>query len=315
MSEEENRKPRHNHKYPNFLIKNWKKDPWSLNENRRVKYDRQRHMGEKSYYDDKLEDDLSIVESYSSNLIIKILNGHRELSDEEWYKLILFIQIQAIRLENICNFINEPDSMFPGNNDFLFGVYSSDVKEEIIKSTRFLVDIFLGNNIDLISQIIIALGLVFWESDEPIFAATDNAVFKEVDIDGKFLFVMLPVSPTFAILVTKNSYFANKAALDNYKMKTGDSHVSNCTPDSILINNYNHNSIIHLPFTMGKPNKIPTYKIDRRFTYSIVNAMMEDSKKLVFYDGPKQEILEGINSTNPGRKITNTYDENPFFPY
>ena len=302
-------KERHNHIYPHFLIKNWKKDPWSKIRSKRYPYNKKKDMGQKGYYPEKLETDLSKVESDIARIIEKIKHNKIELDDTEIIKIILYIRIQTVRLDNICEYINNPDYIFPGNNEFLFGVSSTTNKIEVIKQTEHLVKEFLNININKSSMIFSLIGIspIIWKSIDNIFVATDNAVFKEVDIDGKFLFVMMPVSPKIAIVLSKNSYYSSKDNLIHTLSKHGDRSLSMSTNDNKLINNYKHTGVVHLPFLDGKPAILPVYEIVEKDIEYIIAAMIQDAKRLIFYDMKDDLFLNYLKKKIPARMIKLSY--------
>jgi len=298
---------RHNHKYPHFLLKNWSLNPYSKYENRRVLYKKARHMGEKNYYPDELEDKLAKVEMMVSAIFRKIISKNYKLSKLEIARMIIYVKIQTIRLGNIIEYINEPDMQFPGNNNFLFGVHSSNKKEEIISLTNYYCDHFLLDKVNKIDKTLILTGIspVIWESKENIFCVTDNAVFKEVDLDGRFLFLLLPLSPKCAIVLSKNSYFSSLKNLKAIKTINKDTRMSMSVNDNLLINNYKHSSISHKSFSAGTPSNIPVYKIKKKDIFKINSAFMKDAKKLIFYDGKDEDIKKYIKYNDPSREIVN----------
>ncbi len=306
------------HQYPNFLIKNWKAKPWSKIEQRRVKYNKQRHMGQKNYYPLELEKKLSIVEQQISIIFKKIdefKGGQFEFTHVEWFKIILYCKIQAIRLENIVHYINQPDEFFPGNNNFLFGVFTTDNKKEALSLTNVYCDEFLKSNkgIDEFQESVVsALGIVIWKNNFKSFVATENALFKEVDIDGNFLFIYLPISPQTAVVISKNSYFSSVDNLEYTKRRNGDSRVAMSIKDDFLINGFSHEGMFHLPFIHAAPKRIPVYYGSSEYD-SIINAMCKDSKKIIFSEESDKKLKSRMKSKDFAREIELDPIQIPFF--
>ena len=292
---------RHDHVFPHFLIKNWHEKPWSKNENKRVKYKKEQFMEAENYYPIELENDLAKVEHDISKIIKMILTQEEfEYSMEQWVKIILYIKIKVIRLKNVAHYISAPEKIFPRNHEFSFGIYTTNIKEEVLRETKYLVNKYLNfqneRSKNKIFSLISDLGIVIWSSDDNVFVATDKVIFKEIDIDGKFLFLLMPISPKKAILVTKNNYYSSSEHLyDLY----GDNNVSLSCFDNLLINNIEKN------ITKDQNIKIPAqiYQVNEWDVNKIVCTMSKDAEQLIFSEKSVEEIMEHISYDDPLRKI------------
>ncbi len=292
---------RYDHVFPHFLIKNWHQKPWSKNENKRVKYNKEQFTKIKNYYPIKLENDLAKVEHDISKIIKMILTKEQfKYSKEQWVKIILYIKIKAIRLENVSHYNNAPEKIFSRNREFSFGIYTTNIQEEVLRETQYLVNKYLNfkreKSKNKIFSLISDLGIVIWNSDDDIFAATDKVIFKEIDIDDKFLFLLMPISPKKAILITKNNYYSSLEHLYN---TYGDDNVSLSCSDNILINNISTN------ITKDKNIKIPAqiYQVNEWDVEKIVCAMSKDAKKLIFSEKSNEEIIDDISYNDYSRDI------------
>ena len=295
-------KKRHNHVFPHFLIKNWHQKPWSKNENKRVKYNKKQFMKLENYYPIELENDLAKVE-HDISKIIKMILTHKKFkySIEQWVKIILYIKIKAIRLENVSHYNNTHEKIFQRNHEFSFGIYTTNIKEEVLRETQYLVNKYLNFQSEIsknkIFSLISNLGIVIWNSDDDIFVATDKVIFKEVDMDGKFLFLLMPISPKKAILITKqNCYASLKHLYDTY----GDDNVSLSCSDNFLINNISTN------ITKEQNIKISAqiYQVNARDVKKIVCAMSKDAEQLIFSEKVNEEIIDNISYNDSSREIT-----------
>ena len=297
---------RHNHFYPHFLIKNWIKDPWSKKKNKRVKYNKRKDMGETNYYPDELENDLAKVEGDISQIIKSIISEEWtfKISIEEWEKIILYVRIQSIRLTNVSHFITSPDSYFPGNNNFLSGIYTTNNDEGVLNATKYFVDKYLTytKSENFIKQYLSddELGIIIWNSEDSVFVATDKAVFKEVDMDGLFLFLLMPISPNKAILITKNKYYASLYKLQNTLNVYNDPRLSMSCDDNFLINHIQDNAIEDLSSKIS----VPFYEVKKGDVEQIICAMSQDAEQLVFSDEDDETIMKNIRYYNPRRKIS-----------
>ncbi len=316
---------KNNHLLPRMVIKRWEehKGKIYLKDEDIIKDVELLDYSKEYYYslgkaDDELENRISLFESYVGQ-ILKQLNEAEskiEFSEKDMEILKLYVVLQSCRNDNTSSYINEDESGFYRNNNYLFGVPLVSTQDDAVKLTTYICDEFdkikkLDKNSlynydfnfmradGINSMLCWGLHLVIVNNEENEFLVSETTAVIECTMDGDYLFTYVPVSPKIGLILAKSKYFYTIEQIEFTKTRLGmkyggrpDPYLSCIIKDSKLIfNGVSKNGNVSLDII----------KLTKKELNELNAVIYEDGHKILFSN---EESLKIAKSNKASRKVS-----------
>ena len=319
---------KNNHLLPRMVIKRWEEQNGKIyvKKDNKIRSVRKLDYSKEYYYslgkvDDELENRISVFEGYVGKLLKQINEAGDtiELSEKDMEILKLYVVLQSCRNDNTSPFINEDESGFYQNNNYIYGVPLVSKQEDAVKLTSMICDeferitkldqkanycydyrIFMRGEIN--SFMCNGLHLVIVSNDENQFLVSETTAVIECTLDGDYLFTYAPVSPKIGLILAKSKYFYTKEDIEQTKKRLGTKYSG--IPDPYLSEALEDSKLVFNGKVKEGNVKFDIVRLDDREILELNSIIYEDGKNILFCN---EDSLNNAKQSNPARKVYLSY--------